>query len=155
MYPTTRSKSWYNHQQMKETSIKTRQYIIFSAAVFNDLGRRIQHTNPERFIYFPIEWNKFPDGTDDITISGFNPTNQIAGEHVLFLASFHNNDVTLSQFSVMIVLLQSFIESLTIVLPFYPVGTMERVDVEGKVNSTCIYIQSTSIIIVIIIITAC
>eukprot|EP01035_Chromulina_nebulosa_P017630 gene17630-23207_t len=45
----------------------------------------------------------------------------------MFLASFHNNDVTLSQFSVMVTLLQSFIQSLTVVLPFYPVGTMERV----------------------------
>ena len=53
--------------------------------------------------------------------------NRIAGEHVLLLASFHNNDVTFSQFQVMVVLLQSFIESLTIVLPFYPTGTMERV----------------------------
>ena len=50
---------------------------------------------------------------------------------MLFFASFHNNDVTLSQFSVLIVLLQSFIDSLTIVLPFFPVGTNERMDLEG------------------------
>ena len=36
------------------------------------------------------------------------------------LASFHDNDVTLSQFQVMVMLLMSFVESLTIVLPFYP-----------------------------------
>lgn len=40
----------------------------------------------------------------------------------MFLANFHNNDVTLSQFQVMICLLQSFIESLTVVLPYSPVG---------------------------------
>lgn len=51
----------------------------------------------------------------------------MSGQHVIFLCSFHNNDITLSQFSAMIVLLQSFIKSLTVVLPFYPVGTMERV----------------------------
>lgn len=33
-------------------------------------------------------------------IGGFTPHNVISGEHVLFLASFHNNDVTLSQFQV-------------------------------------------------------
>ena len=85
------------------------------------------------------DWGKFPDGTDDIAISGFSPTNQIAGEHVLFFASFHNNDVTLSQFSVLIVLLQSFISSLTIVLPFYPVGTNERVETEGKIATANTY----------------
>jgi hypothetical protein len=65
--------------------------------------------------------------------------NKVAGTHVLFLASLLSNDVTLSQFSVLIVLLQSFIKSLTIVLPFYPVGTNERVDVEGKVATANTY----------------
>jgi hypothetical protein len=40
---------------------------------------------------------------------------------------------------VLIVLLQSFIKSLTIVLPFYPVGTNERVDMEGKVATANTY----------------
>jgi phosphoribosylpyrophosphate synthetase len=57
----------------------------------------------------------------------------------LFLASFANNDVTLSQFQVMICLLQSFIESLTVVLPYYPVGTMERVTKEGTVATAATF----------------
>lgn len=65
--------------------------------------------------------------------------NKVAGTHVLFLASLLSNDATLSQFSVLIVLLQSFIKSLTIVLPFYPVGTNERVDMEGKVATANTY----------------
>jgi hypothetical protein len=40
---------------------------------------------------------------------------------VLFLASFHSNDATLSQLYVCITLLESLVKSLTIVLPFYPV----------------------------------
>jgi len=72
-------------------------------------------------------------------IGGFTPINEIVGKDVLFLASFHNNDVTLSQFSVFVVLLQSFISSFTIILPFYPVGTMERVEIEGKVPTANTY----------------
>lgn len=34
---------------------------------------------------------------------------------------------------VMICLLQYFVESLTVVLPYYPTGTMERVVKEGQV----------------------
>lgn len=60
--------------------------------------------------------------SDNIEIGGFTPHNLVSGEHVLFLASFHNNDVTLSQFQVMITLLLSFIESMTVVLPYSPVG---------------------------------
>lgn len=36
-------------------------------------------------------------------------------------------------------MLQSFIESLTVVLPFYPVGTMERVVTEGQVATAATY----------------
>ena len=67
------------------------------------------------------QWRKFPDGTDNIHIGGFNPENQLRGSHVLFLASFHSNDATLSQLYVCITLLESLVKSLTIVLPFYPV----------------------------------
>jgi phosphoribosylpyrophosphate synthetase len=59
--------------------------------------------------------------------------NHLRGSHVLFLASFSGNDATLSQFYALIVLLESFIESLTVVLPYYPTATMERVVNEGTI----------------------
>ena len=96
------------------------KYLCFAAEAAHEMPQRLAEQHPDRFKYLPISWHKFADGTDNIVISGFHPKNEIAGEHVLFFASFHNNDVTLSQFSVLIVLLQSFIASLTIVLPFYP-----------------------------------
>ena len=73
-------------------------------------------------MYHVSNWGKFPDGTDCIDLGGFHPANLISGEDVILLCSFHNNDVTLSQFSAMIALLQSFITSLVVVLPFYPVS---------------------------------
>lgn len=42
-------------------------------------------------------------------------------------------DAILSQFQALVVLCESFIESMTILLPFYPMGTMERVLKEGQV----------------------
>eukprot|EP00546_Thalassionema_frauenfeldii_P009885 CAMPEP_0178919072 /NCGR_PEP_ID=MMETSP0786-20121207/14214_1 /TAXON_ID=186022 /ORGANISM="Thalassionema frauenfeldii, Strain CCMP 1798" /LENGTH=332 /DNA_ID=CAMNT_0020592923 /DNA_START=223 /DNA_END=1221 /DNA_ORIENTATION=- len=119
----------YSHQMKKRESMK---YQIIAAEACEPLAQRLQDTYPDRFTFHKTSWEKFPDGTDQITIGGFTPVNFISGEHILFLASFHNNDVTLSQFSVMIALLQSFIESLTVVLPFSPVGTMERVVKEGQ-----------------------
>jgi phosphoribosylpyrophosphate synthetase len=132
-------KEWKIKRESKMKLRQERQYVVFCASIYTDLAIRLQQSQPDRFKYFPIHWAKYPDGTDNITIEGFNPENEIAGEHVLFLASFHNNDVTLSQFSVFIVLLQSFIESLTILLPYYPVGTNERVEVEGRVATANTY----------------
>ena len=104
------------------------------------MGRRMEQVGgSDRFRFFDIEWGKFADGTDNIKIHGFTPKNYIQGSNIIFLASFDTNDRTLSQFSVLIVLLQSFIESMTIVLPFYPVGTNERVDEEGKVATANTY----------------
>jgi len=140
--PRTRSNSATDWESVRNTyrqMVNAKQYVIFAADPFREMALRMQAANPSRFRYFPIMWGKYPDGTDDITIEGFSPVNNIASSHILFFASFHNNDVTLSQFSVLIVLLQSFIESMTIVLPFYPVGTNERVTIEGKVATANTY----------------
>lgn len=133
----TQHQQWI--ERFRSSVTPARQYVVFCAEPFIDMALRMQSAWPDRFRYCPIHWEKFPDGTDNITITGFTPLNVVSGSHVLFLASFHSNDVTLSIFSVLIVLLQSFIESLTIALPFYPVGTNERVESEGKVATANTY----------------
>ena len=132
--------SWIaQSQKRKEEELYKRRYAVFAADVMKDMAKNMVISDPRRFCAYNVNWDKFPDGTDNITMEGFYPKNTVSGEHVIFLASFHNNDVTLSQFSVLIMLLQSFIESLTIVLPFYPVGTNERVDREGTVATANTY----------------
>mmetsp|Transcript_28957 Transcript_28957/g.48867 ORF Transcript_28957/g.48867 Transcript_28957/m.48867 type:complete len:340 (-) Transcript_28957:168-1187(-) len=118
---------------------ETTSYVVFAGHGYEQMGERMQELYPSRFHYMTTSYDKFPDGTDDITISGFTPKNMVAGKDVVFLSALSSNDATLSQFSVLIVLLQSFIRSLTIVLPYYPVGTMDRVDVEGKVATASTY----------------
>jgi phosphoribosylpyrophosphate synthetase len=114
-------------------------YQIIAAEAWEPVARRMEDAFPDRFTFHETKWEKFSDGTDNIEIGGFYPHNLISGQHVLFLASFHNNDVTLSQFQVMICLLQSFIEQMVVVLPFSPVGTMERVVREGQVATAATY----------------
>ena len=114
-------------------------YRIIASPATEPMALQIAKLSPDRFTYHPTNWDKFPDGTDDITIGGLSPYNLLSGENILFLGSFHNNDVTLSQFQVLITLSRSFIKSLTVVLPFYPVGTMERVTKEGTVATAASY----------------
>jgi phosphoribosylpyrophosphate synthetase len=140
MTTTTVSEEW-EHYFKKNHTIK---YQIIAAPTMELMAESIVTSNPYRFLYHRTKWGKFSDGTDNIEIGGFHPINRISGENILMLASFHNNDVTLSQFSVMITLLQSFIQSLTVVLPFYPVGTMERVVQEGQVATANTYAQMFS-----------
>jgi len=132
--------SW---NQYFKKSFQTKYQVLASPGM-EAIAQSIELSDPKRFKYNKISWGKFPDGTDNIEIGGFSPENHISGENVILLSSFHNNDVTLSQFSVMVTLLQSFIESLTVVLPFYPVGTMERVIREGQVATANTYAQMFS-----------
>jgi ribose-phosphate pyrophosphokinase len=134
------SASWKNYFA-KSNKIK---YQIIAAPGMEKIAASIAAVDPDRFLLHKTSWGKFPDGTDNIEIGGFHPVNYISGENVIFVGSFHNNDVTLSQFSVMVTLLQSFVESLTVVLPFYPVGTMERVIKEGQVATANTYAQMFS-----------
>eukprot|EP01041_Mallomonas_annulata_P005677 gene5677-11457_t len=134
------SDSWVKYFEKSHKN----KYQIIVAPGMEKIGASIVATDPDRFLMHKTSWGKFPDGTDNIELGGFQPANRLSGEHVIFLASFHNNDVTLSQFSVMITLLQSFVESLTVVLPFYPVGTMERVIREGQVATANTYAQMFS-----------
>jgi len=106
-------------------------YNIIASPGMEDFAKKLVHADPERFTYFPTKWGKFPDLTDNIETGGYHPINRIRDESILFLASFHNNDVTLSQFHVMTMLAESFPKDLTILLPFYTTATMERVIKEG------------------------
>jgi len=110
-----------------------KKYVIIAAPGMEEFAKRLIKSDPNRFQYFETSWNKFPDGTDNIFVGGFSPKNHIADSNLLFLASFNNNDVTLSQYHVLTMLSESFLDSLTILLPFYPCGTMERVMKEGTV----------------------
>jgi ribose-phosphate pyrophosphokinase len=128
--PENHEESEYSQQLRNRQSIR---YQIIAAPACESMASRLVTTHPARFTYHPTKWEKFPDGTDNIHVGGFHPQNVISGQRVLFLASFHNNDVTLAQFQVMICLLQSFVREMVVVLPYSPVGTMDRVVREGQV----------------------
>jgi hypothetical protein len=119
--------------QAKFNQIPERKYVIIAGPGQEQRAHQLVASDPERFTYYPTRWDKFPDGTDHIIVGGFSPVNQIQGNSVVFLACFSSNDSTLSQLHALHMLSESFVESLTVVLPFYPTGTMERVDREGEI----------------------
>ncbi|KAI4328183.1 hypothetical protein L6164_020561 [Bauhinia variegata] len=77
-----------------------------------------------------ISWGKFPDGFPNI----FIPNAQgIRAQHVAFLASFSSPAVIFEQIPVIYALPKLFIASFTLVLPFFPTGTSERMEDEGDI----------------------
>lgn len=66
----------------------------------------------------------FSDGFPDLFVH--NAT-EIRNRHVGFLASFHDPGKIFEQISIIYALPRLFIGSFTLVLPFFPTGTAERV----------------------------
>lgn len=77
-----------------------------------------------------ISWRKFEDGFPNLFISN---AHGIRGRNVAFLASFSSPGVIFEQLSVIYALPKLFVSSFTLVLPFFPTGTFERMEDEGDV----------------------
>ena len=52
---------------------------------------------------------------------------------VIYLASFHSPDVIFEQLSIIYAIPRYLARSFTVILPYFPTGTMERVDTEGQI----------------------
>lgn len=72
----------------------------------------------------------FADGWPNLYI---NSAHDIRGQHVAFLASFSSPGVVFEQISVIYALPRLFVASFTLVLPFFPTGSFERMEEEGDV----------------------
>lgn len=77
-----------------------------------------------------ISWKAFEDGFPNLFISN---AHGIRGQHVAFLASFSSPGVIFEQLSIIYALPRLFISSFTLILPFFPTGTSERMEDEGDV----------------------
>ena len=75
-----------------------------------------------------ICWAKFSDGFPNLFV---NDALEVRNKHVAFLASFPPPAVIFEQLSIIYALPKLFVSSFTLVLPFFPTGTMERMEVGG------------------------
>lgn len=128
-----RSKAARTRHQDPSTGSAKRYLVLGAPETERWAEELVRLGGSERFQYCATQWENFADGTDKIFLGGFQPQNKVRGSHVLFLACFASNSVTLTQYYALVAIAESFVESLTILLPYYPTGTMERVLVEGEV----------------------
>ncbi|XP_066269170.1 uncharacterized protein [Branchiostoma lanceolatum] len=77
-----------------------------------------------------IRWGKFPDDFPNLFIDNVK---ECVSRDVVFLASFHSPDVIFEQLSVLYAVPKYLARSFTVILPYFPTGTMERVDTEGQI----------------------
>ncbi|NP_001144250.2 Ribose-phosphate pyrophosphokinase 3, chloroplastic [Zea mays] len=111
-------------------SMKThKNVLLFYCEEMRDLAQQVVARNDDIELR-SISWRTFPDGYPNLFISN---AHNIRGQHVAFLASFSSPSVIFEQLSVIYNLPKLFISSFTLILPFFPTGTSERMEDEGDV----------------------
>lgn len=82
-------------------------------------------------LYLPHhKTSKFNDGFPNLFV---RDATRIRNRHVAFLASFQSPASIFEQLSIIYQLPRMFVGSFTLVLPYFPTGTAERVEAEGDV----------------------
>ncbi|XP_052227105.1 uncharacterized protein LOC127841953 isoform X1 [Dreissena polymorpha] len=103
--------------------LKTPFHRSFSSAQMEPLFRSVEYRNT-------IKWDKFQDGFPNLFIGDVHC---MMGKDVIFLGSFHDPSVIFEQLSVLYMFPRYLARSFHFILPYFPTGTMERVDMEGQI----------------------
>lgn len=99
------------------------EYVVFYHPSMKTLGENLISKSPSLYRRGGIRWDKFADGTPNIT---FENETYLENKKIIYFMSFLEGDI-FEQMSFMKVLPRQCIKSLDIYLPYYHVGTMERV----------------------------
>ncbi|CAF1223003.1 unnamed protein product [Adineta ricciae] len=105
--------------------------ILFYVPEMRQLAEEIRLCNTTNSIELgDIQWNEFADKWPNVFIRN---SEQIRNSHVLFLASLHNPMTIFAQISVLYHLPKYLCRSLKVLLPYFPTGTMERIQIQGEI----------------------
>jgi len=108
----------------------SRQTVLFYTPDTEPLARRVAAQEGFDVELAEVTWSSFRDGFPNLFV---RDAVLIRDRHVAFLASFHSPAVIFEQLSIIYALPKMFVASFTLVLPFFPTGTAERVELEGEI----------------------
>ncbi|XVF58526.1 hypothetical protein PTKIN_Ptkin07bG0073000 [Pterospermum kingtungense] len=119
-----------NNEIMGELKSRNKKQVhLFYCMECEELARKVA-AHSQLITLQSINWRNFDDGFPNLYI---NNAHDIRGQHVAFLASFSSPAVIFEQLSVIYNLPRLFVASFTLVLPFFPTGSFERMEEEGDV----------------------
>lgn len=111
-------------------AVLKKECLLFYYPDCEDLAKRIASVSMGNVELAEISWKRFADGFPNLYIKD---AIKARNKNVAFLASFTNPDVIFEQISIIYQLPRLFVGSFTLVLPYFPTGTAERVEAEGDV----------------------
>lgn len=103
---------------------------LFSCPAMAEMADRIQALCPGDIALETIIWESFRDGFPNLKIE--NAAN-LRNQHVAFLATLTEPAEMFAQLAIIFELPRYAVRSFKLILPYYPTGTMERVEEEGQI----------------------
>lgn len=104
--------------------------ILFHCPQMTNLARRIRDAGKPHIKLATITWKRFEDEYPNLHIE---KQRRIRRSNVAFLASFDHPRDIFEQLSVIYAMPRAGAQLFKVILPYFPTGTMERVDDEGQV----------------------
>jgi len=112
---------------------KSRDYVIYYPDSMTKISERILQLDEESCQFIKrgtISWGMYQNRQPRLEIMDVA---DMKGKNIIFLADFQNPENIFHQISILYSFSKYFILSLTVILPYFPTGTMERVDTEGQI----------------------
>lgn len=106
------------------------KYILFACPDMQAIADGILEKHSDHVEKGNITWETFPDGFPNLFITDVH---SIRSRDVVFLASFLDPNSIFVQLSIIVSLPRYLARSVVVVLPYFPTGTMERVEEEGQI----------------------
>lgn len=114
-----------------EASLSGRnKYIILAHPSMDHIKKNLMELDPLSYTEVKVDWREFESGMPNIFIE---EVHKLLPAHVLLLLNMRRKEILLDQLSLLYAIPRYGCRSLTVLLPFFPTGTMERVDREGEV----------------------
>ncbi len=105
--------------------------VLFYCPQMEALAKKIVVARPDEIELGSITWDRFKDGFPNIFVEDVQHAAKRRG--IAFLASFDTPGDIFEQYAALHALPDYLEQSLQILLPYFPTGTMERVDELGQV----------------------
>eukprot|EP01065_Artemidia_motanka_P003122 TRINITY_DN1147_c0_g1_i1.p1 TRINITY_DN1147_c0_g1~~TRINITY_DN1147_c0_g1_i1.p1 ORF type:complete len:413 (+),score=139.01 TRINITY_DN1147_c0_g1_i1:40-1239(+) len=114
---------------------QARAQILLTTPEFEAVAEQIAAHSDGEVTVAPISWARFPDQTPNL----FVPAGDIRCRDVIMLADMSNVNKFFDVLSVIYSVPRYLARTFTLVIPFIPVATMERVDYEGQVSTAKVF----------------
>lgn len=117
--------------------------ILFYSKDMENVASEAARKSRGRLVLGKIDWQRFdtPDGWPHLFIED---THDLQYNDVMYIASFHSPQVVFEQLSIIYALPRLGCRSLRVIVPFFAVGTMERVTVTGEVATAAVLARMLS-----------